>query len=71
MCLAVPAKILEIYKGIAKANMNGVIINASIELLENVKPGEYILIHTGIAIERLDKEEALETLRIIDQLNDD
>lgn len=71
MCLAVPAKILEINDGIAKTNMNGVIVHASIELLENPKPGDYILVHTGIAIETLNEEEALDTLRIIDQLKDD
>lgn len=71
MCLAIPAKIMEIIQGIATANMSGVIVKASIELLDTVKPGDYILIHTGIAIEKLDEKEALETIRWLDELRND
>jgi hydrogenase expression/formation protein HypC len=68
MCLAIPAKIVEIKDNTARADMNGVIVKASLDLLEDASIGDYILIHTGIAIEKIDKTEAMETLKLIDEM---
>lgn len=67
MCLSVPAKILEINGTVAKASIGGSIIDVSLQLVEDVKIGEYVLVHTGFALEKIDKEEARKTL---DLLND-
>ena len=71
MCLAIPAKVIELKDDMAKANMNGVFVHASLDLLEDVKIGDYILIHTGIAIEKIDEDEALETLQLIEEMKKD
>lgn len=69
MCLAIPAKVIEIKDNIAHASMNGVIVKAALDLLDDVKIGDYLLIHTGIAIEKIDEHEAMETLKLLEDLN--
>lgn len=64
MCLAVPAKILEITGDKAIADFGGVKREVMVNLLENVKVGDYVIVHTGFAIETLDEREALETLKL-------
>jgi hydrogenase expression/formation protein HypC len=68
MCLAIPAKVIELNDDMAKASMNGVLVKASLALLDEVKVGDYILIHTGIAIEKIDEDEAQETLQLIEEM---
>ena len=66
MCIAVPAKITEIIDadtGIADAG--GVKKKICLALLENPLMGEYVIIHAGFAIERIDLKEAGETLEFI------
>lgn len=65
MCLSIPAEILEINKNTAKVSVGGVIYNASLDLIEEVKAGDYVLLHAGFAIEKIDREEAETTLNII------
>jgi hydrogenase expression/formation protein HypC len=64
MCLAVPAKILEITGDKATADFGGVKREIMVNLLANVKVGDYVIVHTGYAIETLDETEALETLKL-------
>jgi len=64
MCLAVPAKILEITGDKAIADFGGVKREVMVNLLANVKVGDYVIVHTGFAIETLDEQEALETLKL-------
>ncbi len=64
MCLAVPAQILEITGDKAIADFGGVRREIMINLLEKAKVGDYVIVHTGFAIETLDEQEALETLRL-------
>ncbi|MCJ7506645.1 HypC/HybG/HupF family hydrogenase formation chaperone [Candidatus Bathyarchaeota archaeon] len=64
MCLAVPAKILEITGDKAIADFGGVKREVMVNLLANVKVGDYVIVHTGFAIETLDEREALETLKL-------
>jgi len=54
----------------AKVSIGGTVVNACLQLLENPKAGEYILLHSGFAIERLSKKEADETLRLIKEIED-
>lgn len=71
MCLAVPIKVIELFDGqMAVGEQFGVQVDFSTALLDNVELGDYVLVHTGIAIERLDEAEAHETLAVWDQLND-
>jgi hydrogenase expression/formation protein HypC len=66
MCLAVPMQILSIEGENMVAEIDGVKREASLMMLsEEVKVGDYVLIHAGFAISRLDEEEALETLDLM------
>ncbi len=64
MCLAIPAKVLEIHDEKAVVDFGGVKREAWITLVDNVKVGDYLIIHTGYAIQRLDKKDAEETLKL-------
>ena len=70
MCLGIPAKIMKINGDYADANISGATIRIGIQLLEDVKQGDYVLVHTGYALEKLSEEEALETLKTIRQLEE-
>lgn len=68
MCLAIPAEILEINDGVAtcKVGEGDTTVQASIMLLdEEVVLGDFIIIHAGFALRRLDHKEAQETLKIL------
>ena len=71
MCLAVPVRVVEMVDGeMAVGEQLGVQIEFSTALLESVKIGDYVLVHTGIAIEVLDDDEANETLAVWNELNE-
>ncbi|MBI9081340.1 MAG: HypC/HybG/HupF family hydrogenase formation chaperone [Pseudodesulfovibrio sp.] len=73
MCLAIPAKILEITDGVAicKVGEGDTTVQASIMLLdEEITIGDYIIIHAGFALRKLDDKEAEETLKILRDLVD-
>ena len=68
MCLSIPAKIIEIDGEMAKVMVGEATVNASLQLLDNAVVGDYILLHTGFAIEKISEEEAIETLSLINEL---
>lgn len=65
MCLGVPGKILEIEKNMAKVDVGGFLRRVSLDLCPDVTVGEYVLIHTGFAIQKIDEEDAKETLELL------
>ena len=68
MCLGIPMLIVEKngYDGIAESG--GVRRGVRLDLLDTVSIGDYVLIHAGYAIEKLDTDEALETLELLRQV---
>ena len=70
MCIAAPAKIVEIdiESNICAADFGGVRQNAKLDLLPDVEVGDYVLIHAGYAIEKLSEEAAKESLESWDEL---
>ncbi|PIE62083.1 MAG: HypC/HybG/HupF family hydrogenase formation chaperone [Desulfobacter postgatei] len=62
MCLAVPSKIIEINDGLAKVEVDGVVREASLMLLEDARMGDYVIVHAGFAISKLDEQAALQTI---------
>lgn len=74
MCLAIPARVVEIVdqeRQLAKVEVAGVRRNVSIGLLaeeERPRPGEYVLVHVGFALGKIDEREATETLRMLEAL---
>ncbi len=74
MCLAVPAKVVEIVdeeNQIAKVDIGGVRRNISVALLDDVRVGDWVLVHVGFAIQKVDEEEAMQTLTLLRQLGQD
>jgi hydrogenase expression/formation protein HypC len=70
MCLAVPMKIAEIAEGTAICEVDGVRREASLMMLEEAAVGDYVLIHAGFAIEKIDPVEARKTLDIFREILD-
>lgn len=66
MCLGIPGKIIEIKGTTAKVDVAGTRKDASLKFLKGAKVGEYVIIHAGFAIEKVDEEKARETLALID-----
>ncbi|RLG54885.1 MAG: HypC/HybG/HupF family hydrogenase formation chaperone [Thermoproteota archaeon] len=64
MCLAIPAKVLEVSGDKARVDFgDGVLREVNVSLVD-VQPGQYVIVHAGFAIQVLDEKEAEETLRI-------
>lgn len=68
MCLGLPGKVIKVQDKTCLVEIMGVSREISIELLKEVKLGDYVLIHAGCAIQRLDEEEALRTLELFSEL---
>lgn len=62
MCLAIPAQIIEIDDTQAKVELSGNVQEADLSLLDDASVGDWVLLHAGFAIEKLDPQEAAETL---------
>ena len=62
MCLAIPSKIIEINDTVAKVDVDGVTRETSIMLVNDVKIGDYVIVHAGFAINKVDESAALQTL---------
>ena len=65
MCLAIPSKITRIQDNMATIDVDGVQREASLLLLENATVGDYVIVHAGFAIQKLDEAAALETLKLL------
>ena len=65
MCLAIPSKIVKIENNIGIIDVDGVQRQASLLLLEDPKVGEYVIVHAGFAIKKVDEEAAMETLMVL------
>ena len=65
MCLAIPSKITHIENGMATIDVEGVRRSASLMLLEDARVGDYVIVHAGFAIQRLDEEAAAESIRLL------
>jgi hydrogenase expression/formation protein HypC len=68
MCLAVPVRITSIDGNQAEVDIGGVTRTVSIDLTPEAKVGDYVLLHTGYAINVLNEEEALETLNQLERM---
>jgi hydrogenase expression/formation protein HypC len=74
MCLAVPGKILEATNigssRIAKVQFGGVSRQIYLDFLPEAQPGDYVLVHVGFAISRIEEEEALRTYELLRQMGE-
>jgi hydrogenase expression/formation protein HypC len=68
MCLAIPAKVLEVQRDVAKVDFGqGIVRDVNVMLVE-AHVGEYVLVHAGYAIQVVDQEAAEETLRLWEEI---
>jgi hydrogenase expression/formation protein HypC len=65
MCLGIPAKIILIEGDFAHVDIDGAVILVGIQLIENPKIGDYVIVHTGYALEKINEEEARDTIENI------
>lgn len=69
MCLGIPAKIIVIEEGnLGRAEYLGTKVRVNLSLLDEVKVGDWVIIHAGFAITRLDEQEARETLNLLQEI---
>jgi len=70
MCLSIPARIIFIEGSQAKVSAGGTVFTAGLQMIENARVGDYILLHAGFAIQKISPEEAAETLKLFNEMND-
>ena len=68
MCLAIPAKITRIDNSMGTIDMEGTQREVSLLLLEDAKIGDYVIVHAGFAIHKIDEAEAKESLKVLREL---
>jgi len=65
MCLAIPSKIIAIDNGMGTVDVDGVRRDVSLLMLEDAKIGEYVIVHAGFAIKKIDETVAYESLQVL------
>lgn len=71
MCLAIPAKVTKLLEGnMAMADVGGIGYQISLALVDGVAEGDYVIVHVGYALSRLDPEEAEKTLALFKEMNE-
>ena len=70
MCLAVPLKIISIEGKMGTGELGGVKKKVSLMLLDKVKVGDYVLLHAGFAINKLETKEAEELLQLLREISE-
>jgi hydrogenase expression/formation protein HypC len=70
MCLSVPAEVLSIDGTRAKVSVGGTTYQASLQLVENVKVGDYVLLHSGYALQKIQPQEASEILSWLKEMQE-
>lgn len=68
MCLGIPMKIKKIEGDFAKVEVGGLTRTINIQMLPHTRVGNYVIVHAGFAIQRLDPQMAKETLKIIHEI---
>jgi hydrogenase expression/formation protein HypC len=68
MCLAIPARITALDGHTATVEAEGMVTSADVSVLPDVKIGDYVMVHAGLAIQKYDEEEALANLALIREL---
>jgi len=68
MCLGIPAKIIKIENGMGIIDMEGTQKEVSLLLQEDAKVGDYVVVHAGFAIQKIDEEQALASLETLREM---
>ncbi len=70
MCLAVPLKLIELDGPEAVAEAGGIRRRVRVDFIREPKVGDYVIVHAGVAIERMNEQQALDNLRAIQEVAD-
>jgi hydrogenase expression/formation protein HypC len=70
MCLGIPARIISLEGNVARVSIGGVEYSASMQLLPEAGVGDFVIIHAGFAIEKVDPDEAAETIRLVREMEE-
>ena len=72
MCLAIPGRVIEIHESdgmkMAKVSFGGMVKQVCVEYTPEAAAGDYVLVHVGFALSRVDQEEAERTYRLLEEL---
>ncbi len=73
MCLAIPGQVIEVkeVQGVkmGKANFGGIVKQVCLQYTPEVQIGDYVLVHVGFAISKVDQEEAARTYKLLEEMN--
>ena len=70
MCLAVPAEVIEIQDDMATVRVGGALRKASLILVPEAELGDYVILHAGFALHKVDPDEARESLKLLREMVD-
>lgn len=70
MCIAVPAQVISLAELTAIVDFGGIRQEVNTSLIDNLQPGDYLLIHCGCAIEKLNQKEAEKTINLLETVAD-
>ncbi len=74
MCLAIPGKLIEVSQDsqgikMGKANFGGIVKQICLEYTPEANPGDYVLVHVGFALGKVDEEEAARTYKLLEEMD--
>jgi hydrogenase expression/formation protein HypC len=73
MCLGIPGKVISTYRELdvlmGKVDFSGVIKRVCLEHVPEAQPGEYVLVHVGFALSRIDEKEAQRVFQLLEEMN--
>ena len=64
-------KIIKINADVAEVSVGGTIVKVGMQMVDNVNEGDYVLVHAGFALQKIDEKEALETLQLFREMSDE
>ena len=70
MCLALPMKLIKRDGSRAMGEAGGITREIRLDFLPEAEPGDYVMVHAGLAIQRMTEEEALENVKLLEEIRD-
>ncbi|OAA91117.1 HypC/HybG/HupF family hydrogenase formation chaperone [Clostridium coskatii] len=68
MCIGLPARVVKVKEGMALIDASGAKRKVSAELIDELEPGDYVMVHAGIAISKITNDDQSETDKIMEEL---
>ncbi len=68
MCIAIPGRVVEVDYPFAIVDFKGTKRKVRVDLLDDLREGDWVLVHVGIAIQKVDEEEAKRTVELLEQI---